>query len=748
MSRRLINLFALIICSSTLSAASITPFSPIRSIPAFGSQTQPAIASNGKTRLVAWIDNRSTIDRGANTRSSLKFARIDATGNVLDPFGVTITDDGINTTPDVAWTGTRFVITWTHRQGNDDAVYAATVTDDLAMPPARRIAGTIPETDTNFALVAGNLSQTLVLQLGAAYGLNAQRTARAFLLDDYLRPLATATIPLPEGVVPFRTRLVATSNDYRILFVSANASTIVTLDARTAQARGAITIPNVKPVSSADIAADGDDNVLATTTSDGSLTITKVTPSGTLIATKEIYSDSEKPAMNVSVGVTTDAIVAACQIQVAMVPCFPICDPGIYDVVRFTTDHALQSSSQETLSDAEASGSAFWPRVAAFGSDATTTWFDALAVKARLTTVSNVVVSQSAPAQFDGAVASGGQNVFATAVEPDETSPDATISVSISRAAAEAPLVVPIARADQSFTSADVAALDGGALVVWLGGTYAHRAILGRAVGADGELGPVFTIEENDGWLTSPRVLSDGSSLLIAWLWRNEIRAARIGRDGSVVIPPTTAVKTAGATDAFAFATSGNRVGFIWRDYVDGGVQVRAAVTDAEFSSQPATVSLASATATDLSLAGGAGTFAATWRQTTATTSTIALARFDTNATPLDYTPKLMSSLGDRQYSPRIAWRGAQFELLWSEDDGMVNAIRSVRFNANDSPAYIATLIPRILAPGREVRLDDVAGDGNELLFIYRRLAPEAGDVSRAYIWRELAARARPIGRH
>src|SRR5205809_7305583 len=77
------------------------PVSAITRIPAAGSQSNPRIATNGDVALVAWVDTREGVP-------AIYGARLDAAGNVLDPFGVRLSNG--STLSAVAWSSESFVL--------------------------------------------------------------------------------------------------------------------------------------------------------------------------------------------------------------------------------------------------------------------------------------------------------------------------------------------------------------------------------------------------------------------------------------------------------------------------------------------------------------------------------------------------------------------------------------------------------------------------------------------------------------
>jgi hypothetical protein len=87
-----------------------------------GNQTSPRVASNGKESLVVWTDSRR--------RDQDIFAtRIDGAGRVLDPVGFPVATDPNNQLyPSVGWNGRSFLVAWVDQR--DSSIRAARVTSD------------------------------------------------------------------------------------------------------------------------------------------------------------------------------------------------------------------------------------------------------------------------------------------------------------------------------------------------------------------------------------------------------------------------------------------------------------------------------------------------------------------------------------------------------------------------------------------------------------------------------------------
>jgi len=77
--------------------------------PTPGNQIDPAVASDGSSFLVAWEDWR----KGQNSDPDVYAARVDASGNVLDPDGIPIsTAPGYQGSTAVAYDGANYLVVW------------------------------------------------------------------------------------------------------------------------------------------------------------------------------------------------------------------------------------------------------------------------------------------------------------------------------------------------------------------------------------------------------------------------------------------------------------------------------------------------------------------------------------------------------------------------------------------------------------------------------------------------------------
>lgn len=97
-----------------------------------GSRKYPAVAWNGRTFLVVWMQERS------GSGWDIMGARVTPDGAVLDPTGILISEaDKDQSRPVVTWAGTHYLVVWMDSRRDESDVYAARVdADGKVLDPA------------------------------------------------------------------------------------------------------------------------------------------------------------------------------------------------------------------------------------------------------------------------------------------------------------------------------------------------------------------------------------------------------------------------------------------------------------------------------------------------------------------------------------------------------------------------------------------------------------------------------------
>ncbi|PYK58861.1 MAG: hypothetical protein DME21_14810, partial [Verrucomicrobia bacterium] len=92
-----------------LTALFCVPAARAAIVPATDDQEEPSVVANGNGYFVVWADKRTY----SSTEYDIYGARVNATGEVLDPTGIPIcTDPGRQTSPRVAFDGERYLVVW------------------------------------------------------------------------------------------------------------------------------------------------------------------------------------------------------------------------------------------------------------------------------------------------------------------------------------------------------------------------------------------------------------------------------------------------------------------------------------------------------------------------------------------------------------------------------------------------------------------------------------------------------------
>jgi hypothetical protein len=120
--KRFYLLLTLIVNSSPAQTGEFLIDTSIVYVAAGSIQEEPIGAFDGTNYLVVWVDFRS-ID------SEIYCTRIDQSGNVLDPWGIQVTDDNFyQKEPDVVFDGINFLIVWRDNRTDGGDIYGARVT--------------------------------------------------------------------------------------------------------------------------------------------------------------------------------------------------------------------------------------------------------------------------------------------------------------------------------------------------------------------------------------------------------------------------------------------------------------------------------------------------------------------------------------------------------------------------------------------------------------------------------------------
>ncbi|OJT22395.1 hypothetical protein BO221_21655 [Archangium sp. Cb G35] len=142
-----------------------------------------AVAWSGREFLVVWQDQRS-----GGGEDDIFGARVTREGSVVDPDGFPIsTAPGAQTAPDVAWTGSRFLVVWEDSRAGERDIFGARVTrEGTVVDPDGFPISTAPTEQTQVRIASGG-GTTLVVWTDLRTGRPRIRGARVEG-DDVLDP--------------------------------------------------------------------------------------------------------------------------------------------------------------------------------------------------------------------------------------------------------------------------------------------------------------------------------------------------------------------------------------------------------------------------------------------------------------------------------------------------------------------------------------------------------------------------------
>ncbi len=135
---------------------------------------ESTVAWNGKNFLIAWTDSR-----GGEATPDIYGARVKTDGTVLDPGGFPISEAaGEQRTPDVVWTGRRFLVVWSDGRGGDRDIFGARVHSSGRVDDPEGVPIATGTGDQLFPAVAHHNSKSLVVWQSDIGGLSRIRGAR------------------------------------------------------------------------------------------------------------------------------------------------------------------------------------------------------------------------------------------------------------------------------------------------------------------------------------------------------------------------------------------------------------------------------------------------------------------------------------------------------------------------------------------------------------------------------------------
>ena len=716
----------LLLFASALFAFEV-PVSPPVGRYALPSQWHPQAASDGTDFLVTWID----IHDGSG-KEVVRAARVDRSGNVLDPVGIRVSPPGVPSfapavvPPVVAWNGSVYVVFWPFGlPGGGQGVRAARVDRDGHVLDALTSNITTGLWRAGAVAAAGD---RMLLVTSAA-----QNRVTGWLLNDRGDRLTSAFVPPgPRGV---DSQAAVASNGRAFLVAGLHAEDGGNFVAITPVSRDDVPGPTrIVPAGTIPpaVVSNGGDYLVTYADRDGALIAERVDEQGALVSRSVLPYRVEPSRQPLSAAAYGSGYVIAT--PAPSVTAFQVDAGGNFIAAISVTSHdsaiepvALASNGSETL--------AAWTETP-FGP------LGASEVFARLVGErgEGALVSRAAAAQRGVKLATDGATVFAVWLEQQAGIPPL-----------HAPAPYPSVRCGR-FTR-DGVALDGDGIVLGQSGSSDNVA-----------------------------VTFDGHDYLVAWAEVEPpvLRYARVAPDGRLLDPTPRTIDIQPGFGGIALASNGRESLLIFPPF-DFGLRAAVIAQDGSVRGFPDRVSWERDPDSHPAAAWGGSVWLAAWEVLVPIPHArnldpqalpeIHAARLGATAEPLDAMPIVVSDKG--AIRPAIASDGDGFLVAWS---GFIVRARRVgadgalgdpvAFSTGNYPAVTARdgdyvvawidgadiVFAPLSAPSLRLSLATGADALSRVALLgsfaaYDRVAAEAGDETRGFLRAYEIARPRPTAR-
>lgn len=617
---------------------------------AANAQRSPKVAWGGENVLVVWEDDRC----GGSTCSDIYGTRLSPSGVVLDPQGVAIsTADGEQSSPSLAWNGTDYLVVWGDgrcESANCIDVYATRVSPSGAVRDPQGIAVSSASNDQTRPSVGADGSGWLVAW-------EDERCGGAFCADVYgTRVSGSGTVLDGVDGVAISTAAsaqvvpaVASGGDgFLVTWSDFRSGTSADLYGTTVSAAGAVEEPGGDPL---------------------------VAAAGAQYAPTAVFAGSGYLAAWEDGGCGD-----------------PMCSDIL--VARLGADGSVVSGSVaivSTAADAE-----FTPAAAYDGANFLEVWADPSA---------------------------GGSDIYGTLLGPDGSPQGASR--------------IPISTAAGAQDSPEVAWDGTSYLVVWVDGRSGASDIYGARVSPQGEVLdpggiPISTaIQDQFG----PKVAWGGSSYLVVWLDARSglaVFASRVSESGEVM--DASGIRISRASDGQgppALACDGATCLVIWVDYSAATSHdvFGARVSDAGeiLDVPPITVSSAANGQSAPEVAWNGEEYVAVWEDFRLGSSfDVFGARISASGATLDPSGIAISTEPGAQFAARIAWNGVNWVVVWADSrSGRDDDLYSARLGASGALVPAGSTGLAIAASSREEGFPKVvAGPAGRAAIVYNRFSP------------------------
>lgn len=175
---------------------------------------RPTVAWDGKQFAVVWEDGR-----GGEDAEDLYGARVKKDGTVLDPPGGVpiITLPGAQHSPDLTWTGNRFLLVWQDDRGGTEDIYGARIRGDLTVYGPEGFPISTGPGDQTLPRVAPSGSKSLVVWDDTRLGPHRARGARVGD-DGVVRDVAGFTVSSGDEDEELQPAVAAGDHQFFVAF--------------------------------------------------------------------------------------------------------------------------------------------------------------------------------------------------------------------------------------------------------------------------------------------------------------------------------------------------------------------------------------------------------------------------------------------------------------------------------------------------------------------------------------------------
>ena len=513
-------------------------------------QIEPSLASNAADYYAVWRDERRSTDN--LTTVTLYGSRVDARGQFLQPYGTPIDTNVYRAA--VASNGRGYVVVYSKYTG---PTLVRHVTDDGLLDPA---SSTLPGSSYIYSLTS-NGSGFLALMSDAA-----SDSFNAVFLDAGGQPLDV--IDLGHMRDP---KVVAAGSDYRIVDMKwacdGQTACIVTprLTSISDSAHTVSQTDAAPPVSQwTRVNAIATDRIFIALISDGNpqsgqairtVSVEVIGFDGHVIAPMRVIATPPEacicgtwraslatdgtnvlvawPQMRLMNGVESDSRI----VGIRVAPDGTSIDGDPFEIApAVATEFVSATSRNGVLLLSSEQHNSYLPYY--YGTS------DVFARAVR--SLADLTVSRSADAiaessagQFDSAVATSGSRAIVVWREHDQPSAIRANTVDITTSATASAVTLG-ERSNVVRTGLSVAALGDVALAVWTENTDQSLRIMGRRIGLDGvvlDQQPLLIVEQKSPYLPPAftSIATDGAQFLVVWTADQDVFAARVARDGTLV---------------------------------------------------------------------------------------------------------------------------------------------------------------------------------------------------------------------